>query len=396
MIVCNMQFLRWLSWTGYQLDIGTFNGRAQDKLGGASQEVLGFSQTEPSSNLQPQNYAAWIQSPQAQLSVSTASFPQCGSDDLILKNHVVAINPVDWKIQTSGGVGFNLTYPLILGEDVAGEVLQVGSNLKDEFHVGDRVIAHTMGLGKGAAYGGFQLYPVLTAATTARIPDDMSFSDAAVLPLSISTAAAGLFMNATLGLEYPKTDSRPFANAEDSPILLLWGGSSSVGSSVIQLAASAGYAVITTASVSNYKYCKDLGAAHVLDYHDPEVVSNLISLMKGKKIVGAYDAIGSEITVHQCASILHSFGGGKIASVGLAPDVFADVTISRISSGKIVTDEPEVAAEVWGNYVPAALRSGTLIPSPKALIVGKGLGDVQKGLDRQKQGVSASKVEVLL
>jgi NADPH:quinone reductase-like Zn-dependent oxidoreductase len=257
-------------------------------------------------------------------------------------------------------------------------------------------MAHTMGLDLGAPYGGYQLYPVLSAATTSVIPDEVSFTDAAVLPLSISTAAAGLFMNATLGLEYPKTDPRAFTNAEDNLTLLVWGGSSSVGSSVIQLAAAAGYAVITTSSPAHFKYCEDLGATHVLDYHNAEVVTNLINLLKGKNIVGAYDAIGSEVTVRQCAAILHAFGGGKITSVGLTPDVSSDVTVSRISSANIVTQEPEVADEIWGKYVPAALTSGKLVASPKALVVGKGLEDVQNGLDRQKEGVSARKVVVLL
>ncbi|KAG0652629.1 Zinc-binding alcohol dehydrogenase domain-containing cipB [Hyphodiscus hymeniophilus] len=385
-----MQLLRWLSWTGYRLDTGASSHR------GAGQSVLADPQIGLSS--QPKNFASWLQDPQTQLSVSTAPIPKCGSDDLILKNHVVAVNPVDWKIQSTGGVGFDLEYPLILGEDVAGEVLQVGSNLKDRFQVGDRVMAHTMGLGLGSAYGGFQLYPILTAATTSKIPDGMSFRDAAVLPLSISTAAAGLFLNASLGLAYPPTGhkARETQLPLDGPTLLVWGCSSSVGSSVIQLARAAGYQVITTASPSNHKYCETLGASHVLDYHDADVADHLIALLKGKKIVGAYDAIGSDVTVRQTASILHALGGGKIASVGLAPDVFSDVIVSSISSGAIVTDEPEVADEIWGKYVPWALESGELIPSPKALVVGKGLEDVQKGLDRQKEGVSARKVEVLL
>jgi NADPH:quinone reductase-like Zn-dependent oxidoreductase len=67
---------------------------------------------------------------------------------------------------------------MVLGEDVAGEVLEVGSNAKHNFYVGQRVMAHTMGLDKGPAYGGFQLYPVLKAATTSPIPNDMSFTEA--------------------------------------------------------------------------------------------------------------------------------------------------------------------------------------------------------------------------
>ncbi|KAF2095951.1 zinc-binding oxidoreductase CipB [Rhizodiscina lignyota] len=348
--------------------------------------------------MQLKNYAAWIPVENAQLEVGLAPFPRCGDDELVIKNHVVAINPVDWKIQASGG--FNLTYPAILGSDVAGEVLSVGKKLKKKFAVGDRVISHALGLGNGPAYGGFQFYPILSAATTSLIPDDVPFKEAAVLPLSISTAAAGLFMNANLGLNFPKADSnlgRPFTNTKDTSTLLLWGGSSSVGSSVIQFAAAAGYAVIATASPANYEYCKTLGATYILDYHNPDIIPILISVLKGTNVAGAYDSIGSDTTVRQCASVLHALGGGKIASVVSSPeDLYGDVTVARIGSTGIVSQEPEVAKMIWGRYVPWALKNKKFVPSPKALIAGKGLDDIQKGLDRQKQGVSASKVEILL
>lgn len=393
-----MRLLRWLQWTGYQLGIEALNHEAEGNIYWPSEEVLGSGKSQSFYDVKLKNYAAWIPSEKAQLKVGEAPFPDCSDEELVIRNHVVAINPVDWKIQSSDG--FSLQYPAILGEDVAGEVVQVGSNLNNKFQIGHRVIAHSSGLGRGPAYGGFQLYPVLTAATTSLIPDDISFTEAAVLPLSISTAAAGLFMNATLGLKYPEMDlspSRLFADNGDIPALLLWGGSSSIGSSVIQFASAAGYAVITTASPSNYQYCKDLGAAYVLDYHNPDIIPLLISLLKGRTVVGSYDAIGSDVTVRQCASILHALGGGKIASVGSAPDdLFGDVTVARILSGNIVSQEPEVAKKIWGSYVPSALKTGSFVPSPKALVVGNGLEEVQKGLDRQKQGVSARKVEVIL
>ncbi|KAG4419859.1 hypothetical protein IFR04_006991 [Cadophora malorum] len=348
---------------------------AQKHLGHPMQESL---QNEPSPNTKPKNFAAILPSPLAQLEVTSRPYPQCGDDEIIIQNHIVAINPVDWKIQSPMGRNFNLTYPVILGEDVAGEVVEVGSEIKSKFSVGDRVMAHPLGLGNGAAYGGFQLYPVLKAATVSRIPDSITFKEAAVLPLSISTAAAGLFMKSTLGLEYPSVDVETSQRAKGST-LLLWGCSSSVGT-----------------SPGNFKYCKALGADQVLDYHDVDIVEKLIGHLKGRKVVGAYDAIGSEVTVRQSATILHALGGGKIASVGLAPEVFSDVKVSRVSSGNIVTQEPEVAEQIWGEFVPWALESGKLVARPKALVVGKGLENVQAGLDRQKEGVSALKIEVVL
>jgi hypothetical protein len=93
-----MHFFRWLSWAGCQLDIGSFNYRAQNNLRGESQEVLAFAKTASSSKMQPKNYAAVIPSAKAQLTAVEVPFPECGSDELIIENHVVAVNPVDWKV----------------------------------------------------------------------------------------------------------------------------------------------------------------------------------------------------------------------------------------------------------------------------------------------------------
>lgn len=51
------------------------------------------------------NYAAWIPEEQAGLEVGTAAFPsRLSGDEIVIKNHPVAVNPVDWKIQSSGGL----------------------------------------------------------------------------------------------------------------------------------------------------------------------------------------------------------------------------------------------------------------------------------------------------
>ena len=354
--------------------------------------------------MQLKNSAAWIPFEKAQLEVAKAPFPSsCADDELVIQNHAVAINPVDWKIQDSGG--FGLTYPAILGSDVVGGIIEVGKDLKKEFKVGQRVMAHAMGIGRGPAYGGFQMYPCLRGETVARIPDDMKFDEAVVMPLSISTAAAGLYMKATLGLEYPTTTKSSTSQESETKkkkskgTLLLWGGSSSVGSSVIQLAAASGYDVITTASPSNYGYCYKLGAMIVMDYHNPAIVKILTAMLKDRKVMGAYDAIGAESTVKQCAEILAELDGGgkRIASVVSAPeDLPEGVEVVRIGSGNIVNQEPEVAEKVWGYFVPEALKKGVLKTAPEPLVVGKGLQSVQKGLDRQKEGVSAKKVVVVL
>ena len=109
--------------------------------------------------MQLKNRAAWIPREKAQLEVAKAPLPECGDDNLLVQVHYVAINPVDWKIQDSGG--FGLTYPTILGEDIVGEVLEVGGNLEGKYEIGSRVMANAWALRGGAVYGAFQLYALI-------------------------------------------------------------------------------------------------------------------------------------------------------------------------------------------------------------------------------------------
>lgn len=350
------------------------------------------------------NYAAWIQSPETSLDVATAPFPRekLGEDDVVIKNGAVAVNPVDWKVQDAASNPFGLSFPNILGEDVAGVVVDVGSKVK-HVQVGDRVIAHASGLGlNDARFGGFQLYPLLKQWTVAKIPDQLSTTDAVVLPLSLSTAAAGLYLKANLGLRYPSVESETTGQVVDNnnqkETLLVWGGSSSVGSSVVQLAVASGIQVVATASPANYDYVKDLGARLVLDYHNPDIVELLIHVLKDTKLVGAYDAIGSNTSVLQSAQVLHALGGGQVASTVSAPEKLPkDVKVTRISSGNIVSQEDGIVArKIWREFVGKALGNKVLRPRPEPLIVGKSLYSIQGGLDTQKAGVSAKKVVIEL
>ncbi|KAM7189388.1 GroES-like protein [Rhypophila sp. PSN 637] len=344
------------------------------------------------------NTAAWLTAEKASpLTISDAPFPEISAlqpDDIIIRAKAVAINPVDWKIQSNGNALFPIPYPAILGADVAGEVIHVGEAVRNKFEVGQRVIAHALGFSHGWGYSSFQKVVVVRGNTAVSVlPGDISFEEGVVLPVSVSTAAAGLFWGATLGLSLDGLKDK----SGNKGTVLLWGGSSSVGSSVVQLATAAGYEVVATASEGNFGYVKNLGAVEVVDYHDEDVVDKLIKVLKGRKVVGAYDSIGTDGTVRQTAEVLKALGGGKIASVGAAPeDLGEGVEARRFAAGNIEVQEPEIGRAVWEDYVPRALEDGRLRPLPEQLVVGHGLEDIQKGLDRQKEGVSARKVVITL
>jgi NADPH:quinone reductase-like Zn-dependent oxidoreductase len=153
------------------------------------------------------------------------------------------------------------------------------------------------------ANAGFQLYSTCRSILVAAIPDSLPLANAAVLPLSISTAASGLFHQ----LKLPFPSLTPKATGKS---ILIWGGSSSCGSSAIQLAVAAGLTVATTAGKENQGYVKGLGASHVFDHRDPNIVEEILKVLKEGDFT--MDCIGSEETQIACGEILGKIGGGKL------------------------------------------------------------------------------------
>ena len=78
----------------------------------------------------PTNTAAWLLARQAPLEVKSAPYPHPSESEIVVKNYAVAIDPVDWGIQQLGTLLFRwLKFPLILGGDLAGEVVEVGTGV---------------------------------------------------------------------------------------------------------------------------------------------------------------------------------------------------------------------------------------------------------------------------
>lgn len=312
-----------------------------------------------------------------------------GENEILIRNHAVAINPIDGLLQTLAV--FPLNYPTILGCDVAGEIVAVGSNV--HFKVGNRVLGHAPGVTtQRTEENAFQAYTILRSNLTAEIPDGISFEAAAVVPLGCSTAAAGLFQDDFLNLQPP---TEPGASSTGQ-IVLIWGGASSVGSNAIQLAVAAGYSVIATASFKNFEYVKNLGASEVFDYHSPTVNEDLVAAFKTRKIAGAMECIGADGWAG-CISVITQSSGSKFVATTKRgfPEPPEGVTIKQVYAPSIKNNR--VGQAVYRDFLPKALKAGTFVPSPKPIVLGKGLESIQSAIDYyQKGGVSATKVVVPL
>ncbi|GGF28550.1 hypothetical protein GCM10011399_22140 [Subtercola lobariae] len=418
----------------------------------------------------PSNSALLLDARYADLVVRAAPYTAPGAHEIVIRNRAIAVNPLDEIKQSTGDLMYRwLPYPAVLGEDVAGEVVEVGSAVT-RFQPGDRAIGYAVGMEKGRnhqAEGAFQLFTVVQGNLASPIPDAMSFEDAVVLPLAVSTAASALFGRDQLGLRHPTTpagagaqgdstapngagahgdssaqgDSRQSADSgtlgdarqpADSGALagsrtetvVVWGGSTSVGSNAIQLARAAGYAVISTASPRNHDYVLGLGAARVFDYGSPTVVKDIIEAIAGAPVAGVF-AVGTG-SAEPAVAIAAATGAKRVSlatpSVSLARlprRAGPSLELMRVGLGMLASNvalqarsrsrgikanyvwgstlmNDEVGPMLWRDFLPAALADGRFVAAPRPQVVGSGLEHVQAALDLLRQGVSARKLVVLL
>lgn len=338
----------------------------------------------------PSNRAAFLtKAKDHPLKIGPADLPTAGEGEIIVKVAAIAINPMDWMIQALGDDLFAwLQYPFIGGTDVAGTVSEVGPGVTN-FSVGDRVLGVSIGF--VAREGAFQEHVAVSSNLASAIPAPLSFAEASVLPLGYTTAAGALYERGNLELEYPSVDPTPRGTT-----LLVWAGSSSVGTNAIQLAVASGYDVVTTSSPRNFDYCRSLGASQVFDYNSPTIVQDLVQALEGKTLAGGLAIFpGSEKFVFDV--VLKSKGAKVVvAAMPLADDQIPEGLdrAKGIFAGSI--KDNEVGTIVFNKYLPAALAAGKFKTLPAPLIVGEGLESIQGAVDKVKAGVSAKKVVVTL
>jgi NADPH:quinone reductase-like Zn-dependent oxidoreductase len=171
------------------------------------------------------------------LQLTDSDEPHAGSGEVRIAVHAAGVNPVDWRLREGQ---FQKTRPVELpagvGLDAAGIVDEIGDGVAD-VAIGDRVF------GEGAST--YAEFAVLTA--WARMPDGLSFEEAAGYPSVVETA---LRILGQVGVQPGQT-------------LLVSGASGGVGSAVLQIARDRGVAVIGTAGAGNQAYLRSLGAAAI-------------------------------------------------------------------------------------------------------------------------------------
>ena len=179
--------------------------------------------------------------------------PKPSRRQCLIKVGAVDVNPIDTYIR-SGAIPAKLTFPFILGRDLAGTVVEIGSGVKG-FKVGDRVWATNQGTDGRA--GTFAEYAAVDQRWLHLTPVGVSDEDIAALSLVGITAQLGLAR---------------YANLKPAEVLFVNGGSGGVGSCVVQMARILGARVIATAGTpEKVALCRQLGADLVINYKSEDV-----------------------------------------------------------------------------------------------------------------------------
>ncbi|GFF74766.1 protein TOXD [Aspergillus udagawae] len=311
--------------------------------------------------------------------------PSLRDDDILVRTVAVALNPIDWMLLES-----TPSPHAIMGHDYAGTVVAVGDSVRELFKIGDRVC----GLVKGAdntrpESGAFAEYIVAKAAIQMKIPDGVSFEDAATVGVGAITAGQCLFGPSCLKLQWPENES----HVEKREPILVYGGATSAGSWVIQFAKLAGYTVLTTCSPNNFDLVRQYGADVVFDYRDP-MCARKIREHTNNTLRVVCDAVATQESVQICEATIGDSGGlyHSLLPVQTArSDVVATFSNSCTAIGEPFEYGPDrmvipsVPAEFefakkWAGIVSTLWSQGKI----RTLVVEKRDGGLRKVLDGLK------------
>lgn len=218
--------------------------------------------------------------------------PTINEDQVLIEMHATSINPIDWKIrQGYAKDSIPFTFPITLGWDAAGVVIDKGSKVT-LFNVGDRVFARP----QTTANGTYAEYISTEESLVAKIPENISFEEAASIPLATLTAWQCLIDLGQL-------------RSEDK--ILIHAGAGGVGSMAIQIAKSFGAFVATTGSAKNAEFLKSLGSDVVINYEK----EGFDDVLKDYDLV--FDTMGGDIQ-NKSYKILKK--GGKLVSIVNQPE----------------------------------------------------------------------------
>jgi NADPH:quinone reductase-like Zn-dependent oxidoreductase len=288
-----------------------------------------------------------------QLAFNDVPAPTIARDEILVKIRSTAVNHLD-LVEASGTARqvFPVDLPWIPGHEFSGVVEQIGSDVA-ACAPGDAVFGTTTGMGAYAED------LAVKAVAIAKKPSNLSFEEAASVPVASQTAWQGLFTHAHL---------------EKGQTILIHGGAGAVGAYAVQLAAHAGATVIATASGDDEAYLKSVGASRVIDYRKTQ-----FEKVVREKVDVVFHLVSGDT---QTRSFLVLKEGGHLVSA--TQPVSQEETAMHGVSGVMMRLAP--SGEVLGR-IGRLLEGGTIRPDVATVYELQDVAQAWKDLARNLPGV---------
>lgn len=277
------------------------------------------------------------------MALADAPAPAPRSGDLVVRVHAAGVNRAD-LLQRRGSYAPPEGASSILGLEVAGEVVTPAGNWQE----GDRVMAVITG-------GGYAETTVFPAGLAMRIPDNLSYTEAAAIPEAFLTAYLNLF---TLG------------NLQAGQRVLIHAGASGVGSAAIQLAKAAGARVFTTAGTPEKReLALSLGAEIAINYREDSFGRIVLEATEGQGVDLVLDFIGEPYWNENLAALarggrllLIGFLGGTKGQLDIGPIMRKNLTVTGTTL-RATRLMPKVAlTQAFVDFALPKFASGALKP----------------------------------
>jgi len=234
--------------------------------------------------------------------------PEPATDEVLIRVRAAGVGIWDSKQRTGDFLANMAAFPLVLGEQCAGDVERVGSSVTT-LRENDAVYAYFV-----AKQGSYAQYVAVKAAYVAQKPAGLSYLEAAAVPVVGITAHQAIVDDIKL---------------KPNEWIFIAGGAGGVGSFAVQIVVSIGARVIASALSEDFAYLEALGVsrANLIDYKKSDVVAAVRSITKGTGVDAALDAVGGETWKQTIAAVKD---GGRLAQLTGKP-VSSDRKVSILT-----------------------------------------------------------------
>ena len=259
-------------------------------------------------------------------------------NQVLVKVHAASANPADWHLMRAAPFLARLENGLLkpkntkLGADIAGRVEAVGSNVT-QFQVGDQVFGG-MPLNE---LGGFAEYICASEELLALKPANLTFEQAAAVPLAAFTALQGL---------------RNKGQIQPGQKVLINGASGGVGTFAVQIAKSFGTEVTGVCSTRNLDMVRSIGADHVIDYTQADFTRN------GQQYDLIFDAVGNR----SVSDFKRALSPNGICAVAGFTNLSRLFQVMLLGGKKIGLMETAKANQKDLVFIQALLEAGKVVP----------------------------------